>query len=145
MTGNGSITAARETWDGPFDPATYAAANDILEADRQRVRAEVEGVYRQRRRIVAIVAVVWVVASVALALANPNLMLVAEIGWVVIVAWAVFWLMPAIMSRANVEDLYGQYAAQLQKLEAARIPMPKPSCIEDLTAAIDLVSPPEAQ
>lgn len=140
MADNGGNATTAETREGPFDPAAYEAARRILEADRLRVRGEVEAVNRRRGRIVAIVAVIWVVCSVALTFASPDLILAAEIGWVVIVIWAVFWLMPALMGRANVEELYDQYADQLEKLERARTPLPEPSCIEDLAAAIDLVS-----
>ena len=134
---------AQESWDGPFSQESYDAAHRILEADRERAQKEVRGVSRKRGRIVGAVAVVWAICSVILTVLNPEWLVIAEVGWVVIVFWAVFWLMPAIMGRANIDDIYTQYEAQLKKLEDARIPMPEPACIEDLVAAIDLVSPPD--
>lgn len=133
----------QEQWNGAFDPAAYAAAREILEADRTRVYDEVKALGSRRGRIVGIVAVVWAACSVALAFANAELLLVAEAGWVVIVVWAVFWMFPTFTGRANIDDLYDQYAGQLDKLEAASIAMPEPSCMADLVAAIDLVSPRE--
>ena len=133
----------QQRWDGPFDTEAYKIARSILEQDKQRVLSEVKGEARRRGRIVIIAAVVWAVCSVVLAFVNPDLLLVAEIGWVAVVAWAVFWLLPTLMGQANLDDLYDQYEEQLVKLEEARIAMPTPSCIEDLVAAIDLVSPSE--
>lgn len=130
-------------WSGSFNPETYAKARTILADDRQRVRDEIKAEGARRGRIVGIVAIVWAVCSVALAFANIEWLLIAEIGWVVIVFWAVFWLLPALMGRANIDDMYDQYADQLDKLEEAAIAMPEPSCIEELVAAIDLVSPAE--
>ena len=129
-----------QQWDGPFDPQAYAVARDILGADHDRAYAQIQASMRHR----ALVAVVWAACSVALAFANAELLLFAEIGWVVVVAWAVFWLLPTVMGRANLDEVYAQYDAQLIKLEEAGIAMPEPTCIEDLVAAIDLVSPPEA-
>ena len=138
-----SNTGSRATWTGAFDPETYVQAREILEADKQRVYGEVSAEGKRRGRIIIAVAAIWVVCSVALAVANGELLIVAEIGWVAIVAWAVFWMFPTLMGRANLDDLYDQYANQLAKLEEAGIAMPAPSCIEDLVAAIDLVSPAE--
>ena len=99
----------------------------------------------ERKRILAVVvvAIVWVVVTVVAAFVNTELMLVAEIGWVIVVAWAVFRLLPLVSRRASLDDVYEQYADQLDKLEQAGVAMPAPSCIEDLVAAIDLVSPSE--
>lgn len=133
---------AQGTWEGPFLPESYVAAREILEADHQRVSDEIKAVRKRRAYVVMAIAAVWVVCSVALAMANPELMLVAEIGWIVVIAFAVFWMIPAIAATSNAEDLFGQYAAQLEKLEAARVPMPEPSCMEDLVAALDFVSIP---
>ena len=132
---------ARETWNGPFRPEAYEAARSILEADHARVTAELKQVSGKRARIVAAVAAIWAVCSVALALVNPNLLLVAEIGWAAVVIWAVFWMLPSLIGRANLDDVYEQYTGQIEALESRGIPMPQPSSIEDLVAAIDLVSP----
>lgn len=134
---------AQETWNGPFLPESYVTAREILEADHQRVSNEIKAVRKRRACIVGGVAAVWVVCSVALALVNPELMLVAEIGWIVIIAFAVFWMIPAIVATSNAEELFAQYESRLGKLEAAGTPLPEPSCMEDLVAALDLVSLPE--
>ena len=134
----------REQWDGPFDSQAYAVARDILGEDHDRASAQIKSIMRRRALVVALVAAVWAACSVALAFANTELLLFAEIGWVVVVVWAVFWILPTVMGRANLDEVYAQYDAQLIKLEKAGIAMPTPASIEDLVAAIDLVSPPEA-
>lgn len=142
---NETFSTSGATWSGPFDPQTYEAAREILKADQAHVANEVRGVGRKRGRIVGIVAIIWVICTLALVAMNADWLLIAEIGWVAIVVWGVFWLLPALMGRANLEDMYSQYADQLAKLEAAHIPMPRPSSIEDLIAAIDFVSPAEGK
>lgn len=130
-------------WNGEFDEDSYAQARTILEADRTRVADEMKRETAKRARAVGIAAALWAVCSVAMAFANSDLLIVAELGWTAIVIWAVFYLIPTFMGKANLGDAFDQYGDQLDKLEEARIPMPKPSCMEDLVAAIDLVSPPE--
>ena len=125
---------------GAFDPEAYDAARAILEQDRQRVYGEMKGEGSRRGRIVIAVAAAWAVCSVVLAFVNTELLLVAEIGWIAIVAWSVFWLIPTFMGRANLDDLYAQYEEQLAKLEQAEVAMPMPSSIEELVAAIDFAS-----
>lgn len=140
MAGEQNARIERGTWNGTFQPESYATARRILESDWQRALGEMKREVNRRGRIVGIIAIVWAACSVAMAVANPELMLVAEIGWVVIVAWAVFWMFPALTGRANIDDVYGHYAAQLDELETARTPIPEPSCIEDLVAAINALA-----
>ena len=130
-------------WNGTFDAGAYVRALAILAEDRKRVEKAIRKETVRRGRLVGIVVIVWTICSVALGLFNPELILAAEIGWVAIVAWAVFFMWPALMGRVNIEDIYVQYEQQLSQLEEAGIAMPEPSCMEDLVAAIDLVSPPE--
>ena len=138
-----NTTATQQRWDAPFDKSAYEAARAVLEADRVRVESEMKRETKRRTRIVAAVAIVWAICTVALGIANPDLLLVAEIGWVVIVAGAVFFLIPAFMGRSGAADVFAQYAAQLDKLESQEIAMPAPADMPDLVAAIDLVSPSE--
>ena len=137
------VERMQDSWNGTFDPSTYEAARRVLEADRERVSREVRGVLARRGRIVGVVAAVWAVCSVALAMANPEWLLLAEIGWTVLVVVAVFYLVPAIMGRGNVDELYAQYAEQLDKLQAARVALPQPADMPDLVAALDLVHVPD--
>lgn len=136
MTVAAGSMSGQKAWDGAFQPENYAAARRILEADRQRALTEMQREVGRRGRIVGIVVAVWAVCSIVMAVANPELMLVAEVGWVIIVVCAVFWMFPALTGRANIEDVYGHYAAQLDEMEAARMPFPKPSCLEDLVGAL---------
>ena len=131
-----------ERWAGAFDSAAYDAARKILELDRERAAGEVKAMLARRGRIVAAVAIVWAICSVAMTLANHELLLVAEIGWIALVAWAVFFLLPPVMGRGNLEELFGQYAQRLDELEAAEAALPAPACMEDLAAALDLVKLP---
>lgn len=132
MTEEGKAPSTQRTWDETFKPESYATARRILESDWQRALGEMKREVSRRGRIVGIIVIVWAVCSVAMAFANPELMLVAEIGWVAIVAWAVFWMFPALTGHANIDDVYGHYAERLDELEAACTPIPEPSRIEDL-------------
>ena len=133
----------QEGWDGVYDEASYAAARKVLEEDRKHATGELKALLSKRSRIVVVVVILWAIGSAAAAVANPDLLLVAEIGWVVIVGIAVFCLMPAITGRSNLEELYGQYEARLAELEEARVPLPTPSDMPDLVAALDYVKLPE--
>ena len=128
---------------GAFDPAAYEAARRVLEQDRRRAQGEVAAVLAKRGRIVGVAAVAWAACSVALVLLNPDLLLVAEIGWALIVVWGVFFLVPPIMGRANLGELFAQYEQRLDDLEAARAPLPEPADMPDLAAALDLMEAPE--
>ena len=130
-------------WEGQFDKAAYEAARRVLEGDRERTSGEVAGVLAKRGRIVAALAAVWLAVSAALVFVNPELLLVAEIGWVAIVVFAVFFLFPAITARGNLDELYDQYAERLACLQAANVAMPAPASMEDLVAVLDFVQLPE--
>ena len=134
-----------DKWEGAFNSEAYEVARTVLERDRERATGEVKAVLSKRTRLVIVVAVVWAACSVAMTFANPELILVAEIGWVAIVIASVFFLFPAIMGRGNLDELFEQYEEQLEKLEAARVPMPVPASMEDLVAALDLVKLPEQE
>ena len=131
-----------EQWDGAFDREAYRAARRILELDRERAAGEIKSVQTKRARIVVVVAVLWAICSVVLALVNPELLLVAEIGWIVIVVLAVFFLLPVFMGRANLDELFDAHEERLSKLEDAEVPLPTPSSMEDLVAALDLAKLP---
>lgn len=130
-------------WNGSFDPAAYEAARRVLGQDRQRAVSEVKAELSRRARRVGIVAAVWAVCSVALAFVNVDLLLAAEIGWTLIVVWAVFFLIPTFMGRGNLDELFDQYEARLVELEAARVALPSPADMPDLVAALDLASLPD--
>lgn len=132
-----------DQWEGVFDPAAYEAARRVLALDKERASGEVGKTLSKRGRIMAVVAVVWAVCSVALAFANSELMLVAEIGWIAVVAVAVFFLLPAIMGRGNIDELFAQYEDRLKELEDAQVALPTPASMEDLVAALDLVKLPD--
>ena len=130
-------------WNGPFDPAAYESARRVLEQDRERATSEVKAELARRGRLVGVVVAVWAVCSVVLAFVNADLLLVAEIGWTAIVIWAVFFLIPTIMGRGNLDELFSQYEVRLAELEASRVPLPEPADMPDLVAALDLVSLPD--
>ena len=139
-----SSAANQSRWEGAFDNAAYAAARDILKADRERVEGELRAETKRRARAIGIVAAIWAIGAVVLGIIDTNYLLIAEIALIVIVIWAVYYIIPPLMGRSGANDAFDQYAAQLDKLEAQGIAMPQPSDMPDLVAAIDLVSPPES-
>lgn len=128
---------------GGFDSAAYEKARMVLELDQNRATSEVKAMLARRGRIVAAAVVVWAICSIAMTLANSELLLVAEIGWIALVAWAVFFILPPAMGRGNLEELFGQYAQRLDELEAAKVALPAPERMEELVAALDLVKLPD--
>ena len=126
-----------ETWNGSFDPAAYETARKVLAADKERAASEVDALASKRGRIVGGLAIAWAVCSVALAFANAELLLVVEIGWVAVIAFAVFFLIPPLMGRGNLNELFAQYEQRLDELEEARVPLPPPASMPDLVAALD--------
>lgn len=130
-------------WEGAFDASAYDAARRVLEQDRARALGEVKQVSRKRTRAIIIVAIIWAICSVALALFNSDWLLVAEIGWVVVIAWAVFYLYPTLTGQGNLDEVFSQYADRLDALEAAEVALPAPADMSDLVAALDLVKLPE--
>ena len=128
------------TYTGVFDAAAYEIARAILAADNERAKAQMKAELNRRRNIVVAVVAAWIIVSVIVAFTNANLLLGVEVVWAIIVFASVFWLFPTVVGNANLDDIYDQYAAQLDKLERAQAPLPEPSCIEDLVAAIDFAT-----
>ena len=131
-------------WAGSFDPESYAAARSVLERDRERAQGEAKAALSKRLRLVAIVAVAWAACTVAMAFVNGDLLLVAEIGWVAIVVWGVYYLIPALFGRGNLDEVFDQYEARLAELEEAQAPFPPVADTGDLAAALDLVDLPRS-
>lgn len=128
---------------GGFNSAAYEAARKVLELDQKRAAGEVKAMLTRRGRMVAAAVVIWAICSVAMTIVNSELLLVAEIGWIALVAWAVFFILPPTMGRGNLEELFKQYAQRLDELEAAEVTLPAPACMEDLVAALDFVKLPD--
>ena len=132
-----------EQWNGIFDEAAYAAARRVLRDDHERATREMRAVLASRGRIVAAVAFVWLVCTIALAFASADLLLIAEIGWVLVIVFAVWRLLPVVTGRANLDEVYEAYENRLDELQQAQVPLPEPADMPDLVAALDFVRLPE--
>ena len=121
----------------------YAEAHRLLDEARERAFEQYRREAAKRRRIVIAVLVAWVLLAVILYVAvSPDMLVAGELGFAAWVAFAVFYLMPSIMGKSNLQDAFDQYEAQVNRLEAALVPFPVCMTVEQLADALALIPDP---
>ena len=122
----------------------YAEAYRLLAESKEQAFAKYRGEAAKRRRIVAIMLLVWLAVAVLLYVAvSPDMMVIGELGLAACVVFAVFYLLPSVMAKSNLGEAFDQYQAQIERLEAAAVPLPVCGSIEELADLLSLVSVPD--
>lgn len=126
--GEDTMTGTRET-----ESASYDVIRQLIEEAKAQALDKLAAESRKRTRLVLIVAAVWLAICIALVVgAGSDMLLVAEIGFAAVAAWAIFFLFPSIMGKNELEELFGAYQARVDELQEHGLAAPNITCIEDL-------------
>lgn len=118
--------------------STYDAARRVLKRGREEAFAQYKAESGKRWRIVGALVAAWLVISIALVVGIGNDMLVVSVvGFAVVIAVGVFYLIPSVMGKGGLQEMFDQYAAQLDLLESAGVDLPMCTNMEELAPAVD--------
>ena len=135
------LPSAQSADDGVEKEDTYGAARSVLAQAKEEAFAKWSAEKRKRILVSAAVIVVWLAVSVYLVtMVNPDALVGAEISLVAVLAFVVFYLIPAFMGKDELNVMFDQYGDQLDKLESAGAKLPYCRSIEELVPAIDYAS-----
>ena len=127
--------------DSPENRDAYRTAREVLSAARAEAFSAYKAESSKRIRIVAGLALACVVITAVLVLAvNPELLLAGEIALGAVVVVGVFYLLPSIMGKGELEEVFRQYEDQVERIERSGVAFPPCSNVEELVAAIDFAS-----